>query len=152
MHTVHFETGTQNKLSTAIDNIFLDNSKRESSYTSPLINGLSDHNAQFLTFHNICESKNKIPKKHRTRQINNDTVTTFQTLLKQETWESVYQKQDTNCMYNSFLSTVLIIFEASFPVKYVQKYKHETERQDHTKNKNIMQTYKTSIHSHEEQQ
>ena len=55
-------------------------------------------------------------------------------------------------MYDSFLCTSLIIFEASFPFIYVQKYRHETERLDHTKNKNIMQTSKKSICHHEEQQ
>jgi hypothetical protein len=69
----------------------------------------------------ICASKNKITKKKkRIRQINNDKLTTFQTLLEKETWKSVYQKQDTNYMYKSFLSTFLIISEASFPVIYVQ--------------------------------
>jgi hypothetical protein len=132
LHTVHFETRTQNKSSTAMDNLFVHNSRLRSSYTSPLINGLSDHDAQFLTIHNICKSKNKIPNMQRTRQINNDTLTTFQTLLEQEKWESVCQKQDTNCMYNSFLSSFLIIFGASFPVIYVQLCKHETGRLDHT--------------------
>jgi len=85
-------------------------------------------------------SKNQIPKKQRTRQINNDTLTTFQRVLEQERWESDYQKQATNCIYNSFLSTFLIIFEACFPVIYVQKCKHERERLDKAKNQNIMQT------------
>lgn len=119
MHTVHFETRTQNKSSTAIDNIFVDDSRLESSFTSPLINGLSDHDAQLLTIHNMCIKKQN-SKKQRIQQINNDTLTTFQTLLEKETWKSVYQKKDTNCMYNSFLSTFFIIFEASFPVIYVQ--------------------------------
>ena len=91
----YFATRTQNKSSTAIDNIFVNNSRLESSYTSPLINGLSDHDAQFLSINN------KIPKQRRTRTV-----------------ESVSQKQDTNCMFNWFLSTFLSIFEASFPVIY----------------------------------
>jgi len=37
----------------------VDNSRLESSYTSPLINGLSDGDAQVLT----CALTNKIPKK-----------------------------------------------------------------------------------------
>jgi hypothetical protein len=72
----------------------------------------------------IKKQNSKKKKKKGTRQINSDTLTTFQTLLEQEMWESVYQKQDTNCMYNSFLSTFLIIFEASFPVIYIQKCRH----------------------------
>jgi hypothetical protein len=115
-HTVDFATVIQNKSSTAIDNIFVDNSRLKSSYTSPLINGLSDHDAQFLTINNFYAARNKIPLKQRTTLINGDTLTNFQTLLKQETWESVYQSQDVNCMFDSFVSTFLNISEASFPV------------------------------------
>jgi hypothetical protein len=85
-HTVDFETRIQNKSSTAIDNIFVNNSTLKSSYTSPLINGLSDHDDQFLTISNIYAARNKIPLKQRTRLINSDTPTNLQTLLKQETW------------------------------------------------------------------
>jgi hypothetical protein len=84
---VDFATRIQKKSSTAIDNIFVDNSTLKSSYTSPLINRLSDHDAQFLTSNNIYAARNKIPLKQRTRLINSDTLTDFQTLLKQEIWE-----------------------------------------------------------------
>jgi len=114
LHTAHFATRTQNKSSTDIDNVFVDNSRLESSYTSPLINSLSDHDAQFLTINNICASKNKISKKQRKRLINSYTFTNFQTLPEQDTWESVYQKPHNNCLFNSFLSTFLTIFEAIF--------------------------------------
>jgi len=114
LHKVSFETRTQNKSSTAIDNISVDNSSLDSSYTSPLINGLSDHDGQFSIIHNICASKNKISKKQRKRLINSYTFTNFQTLPEQDTWESVYQKPHNNCLFNSFLSTFLTIFEAIF--------------------------------------
>jgi hypothetical protein len=44
-HTVNFATTIQNDSSTAIDNILVNNSRLKSSSTSPLINGLSDHDA-----------------------------------------------------------------------------------------------------------
>ena len=72
----------------------MDNSRLGLSYTSSLINGLSDHDAQFLTINSICAPTNKIPKKQRTILIGSDTFTTFETLLEQEMWDSVYQKQD----------------------------------------------------------
>jgi hypothetical protein len=90
----------QSKSCTAIDSIFVNNSRLHSSYTSPLINGLPDHDAQFLTINYIYAARNNIPSKQRTRLINSDTLTNFQTLLKEETWESVYQSQDANCMFN----------------------------------------------------
>ena len=52
----------------------------------------------------------KVSLKQRTRIINSETLTNFQSLLKQETWQSIYQTQDTNNMFNSFLNT--------FPVTY----------------------------------
>jgi hypothetical protein len=48
----------------------------------------------------------------------NETFMKFQTLLKKETWESVYIDTNPNHMFNSFLCTLLKIFQASFPVKY----------------------------------
>ena len=41
----------------------------------------------------------------------------FQTLLKIETWESVYIDKDPN-MFNSFLCNFFNIFQASFPVEH----------------------------------
>jgi hypothetical protein len=104
--------------STAIDNILMDYSRLESSYTSSLINGLSERDAQFLTINEIWAPTNKIPKQQWTRLINSDILATFQALLEREMWESVYQKQGANCTFNSFLSTFLNIIEASFPVIY----------------------------------
>jgi hypothetical protein len=56
-HTVNFATRIQNDSSTAIDNIFVDNSRLKSSSTSPPINGLSDHDAEFLIMNNICNNE-----------------------------------------------------------------------------------------------
>ena len=117
-HTVNFATRIQNESSTAIDNIFVDNNILGSTITLPLINGLSDHDAQLLTINNIHAATKIFSLKQRTRIINSETLTNFQSLLKQETWQSAYQTQDTNNMFNSFLNTFLHIFEASFPVTY----------------------------------
>jgi hypothetical protein len=120
-HTVNFATRIQNNSNTAIDNIFVDSIRLNSSSTSPITNGLSDHDAQLLTINNIVAAVNLIRLKQRTRKINNDTIMQFQHLLKNETWESVYKHKDINNKYNSFLytRTFINIFEASFPIKYV---------------------------------
>jgi exonuclease III len=47
-HTVNFPTRVQNSSSTAIDNIFTASARLSSSHTFPRVNGLSDHDAQFL--------------------------------------------------------------------------------------------------------
>jgi hypothetical protein len=67
-----------------------------SSSTSPIINGLSDHDAQYLMINNIAAAGNLIPLKQRTRKVNNETVMQYQLLLKSETWELVYKDNDTN--------------------------------------------------------
>jgi len=41
----------------------------------------------------------------------------FQTLLKKDTWESVYTDTDPNHIFNSFLCTFLNIFQSCFPFK-----------------------------------
>jgi hypothetical protein len=117
-HTVDFATRIQNKSSTAINNIFVGNSRLGSTITPPPINGLSDHDAQLFTINNIYAATKKVSIKQRTRIINSETLTNFQSLQKQETWQYVYETQGTNNMFNSFLNTFLHIFEASFPVNY----------------------------------
>jgi hypothetical protein len=117
-HTVNFATRIPNGSSTAVDNIFVYSIRLSSSSTCPIINGLSNHDAQLFTVNNTASAVTLVPLKQRTRKINNDTIMQFQLLLKNETWESVYKDQDINKKFNSFLCTFLNIFEASFPMKY----------------------------------
>jgi hypothetical protein len=58
-HTVDFATRTQNKSSTATDNIFVDTSRLGSTTISPLIICLSDHGAQLLSINNIFAATKK---------------------------------------------------------------------------------------------
>jgi hypothetical protein len=60
-HTVNFATRNQNDSSTATDNIFVDSIRFSSSSTSPIINGLSDHDAQYLMINKIAAASNLIP-------------------------------------------------------------------------------------------
>jgi hypothetical protein len=60
-HTVNFATRFQNHSYTAIDNIFIDNGRMKLASTSPIINGLSDHDAQFLEVNNIGVTTNRNP-------------------------------------------------------------------------------------------
>jgi hypothetical protein len=94
-----FATRIQNNSSTAINNIFVDSIRLNSSSASPIISGLSDHDAQLLTINNIVTAVNLIPLKQRTIKINNDTIMQF-LLLKNEKWESVYKYKDINNKYN----------------------------------------------------
>ena len=57
MHTAQFATRNQNKSSTAIDNILVDNSRLNINSVSPTTNALSEHNIQVLTIKNIHNNK-----------------------------------------------------------------------------------------------
>jgi hypothetical protein len=50
---VHFPTRIQGMSSTIIDNIFIDTSKMSTYTVLPLLNGLSDHDAQLLTLKHL---------------------------------------------------------------------------------------------------
>jgi len=79
------------------------NSGTNLSSTCPITNGLSDQDVQILTIKTIYATIHKSPLKQRTRLIDNETITNFQTLLKQETWESVStDKNLTLCLTNFY--------------------------------------------------
>jgi hypothetical protein len=69
-HTVNFATRIQNESSTATEYIFVDKSRLQSSSTSPLINGLSDHDAQLLTTNNTHNNNNNKNSFKAENQIN----------------------------------------------------------------------------------
>jgi hypothetical protein len=50
---VNFPTHTQKHSATAIDNIFIDISKMRNYSICPIINGLSDHDAESVTLHSF---------------------------------------------------------------------------------------------------
>jgi hypothetical protein len=56
-HTVHFATRTYNDSSAAVSNI-VDITRLSSSFTCPIINGLSDHETQFVTINYIVPAIN----------------------------------------------------------------------------------------------
>jgi ABC-type uncharacterized transport system ATPase subunit len=95
IHTVNFATRVKNSSSTAMDNI-LDSARLSSSCTSPMVNGLSHHDAQFLTVNIIISEVCSTPLKQKTRKINHETTAHFQHLLENETWEPVFRNKGAN--------------------------------------------------------
>jgi hypothetical protein len=77
IHTVNFATRIQNNSRIAIDKIFVGSIRFSSSSTSPIINGLTDHDAQYLMINNIAAAGNLIPLKQRIRKVNNETIMQF---------------------------------------------------------------------------
>ena len=118
---VDFPTRTNNTTSIAIDNIFINKFKYENYEIYPLINGLSDHNAQILRLPNtsIPNYGNEL---HIYREINEFSLNEFQINLSHETRKNVFNNndKDTNTTFNNFLDTFLKTFIASFPVKKAQ--------------------------------
>lgn len=120
--TVQFPTRIKLNSATAIDNIFVESHNLGKYKIKPLINALSDHDAQVIQLHNIqltMKQETKYPKFKRIRTINNTSIAHFRADLKNENWVEVFTHNDTNSQFNSFHSNFLRIFEANFPNKSV---------------------------------
>jgi len=75
---VNFPTRIQKNSATAIDNIFIDTSRMGNYTISPIINGLSDHDAQFITLYSY--TMRPPSKNYRLiRNINDHTINDFLT-------------------------------------------------------------------------
>jgi hypothetical protein len=63
---------------------------------------LSDHHAQVLILENIKIPLQKPAHKNKIRVTDDQTLATFQMLLKEQTWDTVYSADDVNRMFNNF--------------------------------------------------
>jgi len=115
---VNFSTRTHRHSATALDNIFIDTRKMNNYSICPIINGLSDHDAQSILTHSF--NLRPPSKKYRfIKQINEDTLNDFLIKLIYENWDTVFSTDDVNKMFNSFLDTYLKIANSSFPLRRV---------------------------------
>jgi hypothetical protein len=112
---INFPTRVQNAYSTAIDSIFIDVTQYESYTVTPITNGLSDHDAQFLK---VCAEYTAVPihKFKTVRNINKYAILDFTDKLCCESCDTVFDSEDVNAMFNSFLNIYLRIFYSSFPL------------------------------------
>jgi len=81
----------------------------------PLINGLSDHDAEMLIL-NKGQKKEKECYTYTKRKINKYTIADFQLNLRYEMWEQVFDGNVVNEIFNSFLNTFLRICYSSIPL------------------------------------
>jgi len=96
-----------NGSSTATDDTFIDLSR---NFTiNPLINGLSDHNAQLLLIIKVIAPAQKFTSCY-IRNINSFTTDEFQSKLNTESWEDIFERSDANVIFNNFLNVYLKIF------------------------------------------
>jgi hypothetical protein len=111
---IDFPTRIQNTSKSAIDNIFIDYLRLETFKVFPIPNGLSDHDAQLVMMRDIMLP---IPLKAcwTTRKIDKCSLTDFNYRLSFEMWKEVFDENDINIMFNSFLNIFLRLFNTSFP-------------------------------------
>jgi len=98
------------------NNIFLDNAKFNCISVCPLDNRLSDHNAQIPVIQNTQIPLQKMSHKSITRLINDETVGKFQSLVGEESWESVFNADNVNGMFNNFYCVFWRNYEICFPI------------------------------------
>jgi len=116
---IDFPTRIHNDSKTLIDNIFINKLTNINYSVYPLINGLSDHDVQVLNLLDITVLDER-KELYSYRKINTYSLNEFQTKLSYETWETVFNDNDTDTIFNNFLNTFLKLFNASFPKKKVQ--------------------------------
>jgi len=81
--TVNFPATIHNNSITAVDYIFIDKVKYENYSIHPLVNGLSDHDAQIITINNITVDK-RINKTQSIRKFNKFPISQFAVNLSYE--------------------------------------------------------------------
>jgi len=132
---VNFPTRTYKHSATAIDNIFNDISKMGNYSICPIINGLSDHDAQSIT---LISFNLRPPSKKcmLIRKINEHTINDFLNKLSYETWDIISSTDDINKIFNAFLDSYLKIFYSSFLLKRVNINKKQ--KLDYFRNFNVL--------------
>jgi hypothetical protein len=99
---VNFPTRIINNNATLIDTFFVDTTIYDKIQVKSFINGLSDHDAQIICLQNANIRLQQSVSKKKSRLINEQTTKHFQTLLKDETWDTVYKTTCINELYNRF--------------------------------------------------
>jgi hypothetical protein len=102
----------------ATDNIFIDISHIGRYTVCPVINGLSDHDAQVIRLENIFTHK-KLNETKIIRNFDKYSVGDFKIKLSHETWDDIFSESDINKMLNNFHNTYLRIFYSCFTEKKI---------------------------------
>ena len=118
---VNFPTRMNINNGTLIDPIFVDSTIFGNLQVEPFINGLFDNDAQIICLKNTNIETPRYAAKLKTQLINDQTTDYFLALLKEETWDSVFETSSVNDMYNKFQNIPLKYYDVSFPMSYVNK-------------------------------
>jgi len=110
---VDFPTRFNNTSYSTIDNICTDNSRLILLKVFPIINGLSDHDAQYLTLNNLFLNKVYNLTSHK-RLITKATISNFVTMLKDGEMSAPIMILTKAII--PFLNSFLLYFESCFPM------------------------------------
>jgi len=98
---VQFPTRTYKNSISAIDNIFIDTTKVDTYEVIPVINWLSDHDAQIINLNTLYNNKSHGYQTYFRWNINKYTMAEFQNSLSYESWDQVFDGDDVNKIFNS---------------------------------------------------
>jgi len=84
-----------------------------------LINGLSDHETQYLCVNNIFDQQAGNFRLVKKRLITKSAVSVFIEMLKNESWNNIINHTDVKESFNLFLNIFNNIFESCLSMRYV---------------------------------
>ena len=84
-----------------------------------MINGLPDHESQYLCVNNIFDRQAGNFRLLKKRFITKSAVSMFIEMLKNESWVNIINHTDVNESFNLLLNVFKIIFESCLPMQYV---------------------------------
>jgi hypothetical protein len=99
----------------------------KSEWELPIINSISDHDAQLLTISNSSiKRSSKII--HKLRWINYTSLTsrTYTCNVSTEVWDDIFVNKDINIIFKSFLLTFLRLIYTYFPFVTISNKKKDT--------------------------
>jgi exonuclease III len=99
--TVQFPTRINSISTSALDNIFINTRKCSNYKVYPIVNGLSDHDAQIIILHDIPVPSKTSPS-HLYRKIDSISISDFNLKLSHESWGDVFSHNDINTDFNNF--------------------------------------------------
>jgi hypothetical protein len=102
----------------AIDNIFIDYTRTNSFLVFSLIDGLLDHEAQYLCVNNIFDQQTGNFRLVKKRLITKSSVPVFIEMLKNQSWDNIINHTNVNESFNLFLNIFFNNCLIFFPMQY----------------------------------
>ena len=98
-HIIDFPTRMTKVSNSATDNIFIDYNRINSFKVFSLINGLSDHEAQYLCINNVFDQQTGNFRLVKKRLIRKSAVSVFIEMLKNESWDNIIKTKFSTMLH-----------------------------------------------------